>query len=180
MRPAAIVSLLLCLFTFILSAISSCQKEVSNNSAPANAEISTAATVKAPTPANPPFNLEVILRGEGKRFGHVKFRQPNDIDRIVTLGVWVRDLEPNHEYKLQRAVDTNIDGDCTGTSWLTLGLGLTPQSIRTNETGTGNQELWRSLAAFPAGSTFDIHFRVIDAVTSAVILTSDCYKFTIR
>ena len=47
-------------------------------------------------PPNPNFNLEVILRGEGKSFGHVKFRQDNDADKVIDLGVWVRDLEPNH------------------------------------------------------------------------------------
>jgi hypothetical protein len=135
---------------------------------------------KAPTPANPHFNLEVILSGEGKSFGHVKFRQANDAAKIVTLDVWVRDLEPNHQYLLQRAVDTNLDGNCTGTSWLTLGKGLQPQTITTDEKGTGREELWRDLSALATGATFDIHFRVVDAVTLAVVLTSDCYQYTVR
>ena len=164
-----------------LTVFISCQKEVSNNQPATESEFATSAD-NSTTPANPPFNLEVILSGEGQRFGHVKFRQDNDIDKIVNLGVWVRDLEPNHEYKLQRAVDAAnvVDGNCTSTTWLTLGLGLTPQSIFTDENGTGNQDLWRSLAAFAAGTSFDIHFQVIDAATSAVVLTSDCYNFTIR
>lgn len=140
------------------------------NSLPAN----------APTPANPNFNLEVILHGDGNAFGLVKFRQDNDVAKIVDLDVWVRDLQPNHEYKLQRAVDTNLDGNCTGTAWLTLGKGLTPQSIFTDQTGTGRQDLFRNLAAFPSGATFDIHFQIIDAVTGAVVLSSDCYQFTVR
>lgn len=49
----------------------------------------------------PPFNLDVFLRCQGKKFGHVKFRQDND-DRIIDLGTSVSDLEPNHEYNLQR------------------------------------------------------------------------------
>src|SRR6266550_6491318 len=56
-------------------------------------------------PETPPFNDEVILRdatGNGG-FGHVKFRQPNDADRIVNLDTWVRDLAPNAAYRLQRA-----------------------------------------------------------------------------
>src|SRR6266487_174490 len=60
-------------------------------------------------PETPPFNDEVILRdatGNGG-FGHVKFRQPNDVDRIVNLDAWVRDLEPNATYRLQRATDTS-------------------------------------------------------------------------
>jgi hypothetical protein len=33
------------------------------------------------------FNLEVVLRGDG--FSLVKFRQPNDADKIVYLDTWV-------------------------------------------------------------------------------------------
>jgi hypothetical protein len=137
-------------------------------------------TIKAPTPANPPFNLEAILAGPGSAFGHVKFRQDNDVAKIVTLGVWVRDLEPNHQYQLQRAVDTNLDGNCTSTTWLTLGKGLQPQTITTDDSGTGTEELWRDLSAVAVGTSFDIHFQVIDAVTKAVVLSSDCYRFTVR
>jgi len=128
-------------------------------------------------PETPNFNLEVVLRGDG--FGLVKFRQPNDADKIVYLDTWVRGLAPNTSYLLQRAVDTNVDDDCTSTGWLTLGKGLQAQAITTDETGTGREQLFRNLAAFPVGSRFDIHFRVIDAATGAVVLTSDCYQFTI-
>ena len=127
-------------------------------------------------PETPNFNLEVILRGDG--FGHVKFRQPNDEDRIAYLDTWVRDLAPNSSYRLQRAVDTNLDGVCTSSSWLTLGKGATPQTIDTDATGVGQTDLFRDLGAFAPGATFDIHFRVIDAA-SAVVLTSDCYQFTV-
>jgi hypothetical protein len=129
-------------------------------------------------PETPNFNLEVILRGEG--FGLVKFRQPNDDARIVHLDVWLRDLAPNTSYLLQRAVDTNVDDDCTSTAWLTLGKGLQAQSITTDATGTGREKLFRNLGAFLPGSEFDIHFRVIEeANPSAVVLTSKCYQFTI-
>lgn len=128
-------------------------------------------------PETPPFNDEIILRGDG--FGLVKFRQPNDGDRIVYLDTWVRDLAPNTAYLLQRAVDTNVDDDCTGTAWLTLGKGSIPQAIVTDSRGTGREALFRNLGAFQPGTTFDIHFRVIDATTSAVVLTSACYQFTV-
>jgi hypothetical protein len=128
-------------------------------------------------PETPRFNLEIILRGEG--FGLVRFRQPNDDARIVYLDVWVRDLAPNTSYLLQRAVDTNVDDNCTSTAWLTLGKGTLPQSITTDATGTGREELFRSLAAFPVGTQFDIHFRVIEEASGAVVLTSQCYQFTI-
>jgi len=35
------------------------------------------------------------------------------------------------------------------------------------------------VAAFPVGSEFDIHFQVIHETSSAVVLTSECYQFTI-
>ena len=133
-------------------------------------------------PETPPFNLEVILRdvGGGKGFGHVKFRQPNDGEKIVHLGTWVRDLAPNHSYTLQRAVDTSLDGECTSTAWLTLGKGNVSQAITTDGRGTGREDLFRSLAAAPTDSRFDIHFQLIDATSSAPVLRSDCYRFTVR
>jgi len=127
-----------------------------------------------------PYNLDVILNGAGNSEGTIKFRQDPDPEKIVTLDTKVKHLEPNQEYLLQRAVDPIIDGNCTGTGWLTLGLGPTPQSIPTNGGGNGHEELWRDLSAVPSGTVFDIHFRVLDAANSAVVLTSGCYQFTVR
>lgn len=124
------------------------------------------------------FNNEIILRGDG--FGHVKFRQPNDGSRTVYLDTWVRSLTPNTAYQLQRAVDALVDDNCTSSAWLTLGKGTTPQTIVTDKRGTGREDLYRNLSAIASGTTFDIHFRVIDAVTSTVVLTSGCYQFTVR
>ena len=133
--------------------------------------------------ATPNFNLEVILRPvagtPGSGFGLVKFRQPKDADKIVYLDVWVRDLAANGRYNLQRATDTDVNDNCTGANWLTLGRGLDPQAITTDERGTGRAELFRNLAAIPLGTEFDIQFRVIDAVTSAVVLESACYQYTV-
>lgn len=141
------------------------------------------ATAAAAAQADPGRNVQAVLRpaaaGPEKGFGLVKFRQPKDADKIVYLDVWVRDLLPNHSYRLQRAVDANVDDDCTGTNWLTLGKGLVPEAITTNDRGTGRAELFRDLAAVPTGMEFDIHFRVIDDVTSAVVLQSACYQFTV-
>jgi hypothetical protein len=124
----------------------------------------------------------VILRpvaGGPDGFGLVKFRQPKDADKIVYLDVWVRDLAPNHGYYLQRAVDSNVDDICTGTNWLTLGQGLVPEAITTDERGTGRADLFRDLAALPLGAQFDIQFRVIDAATSAAVLESGCYQYVV-
>lgn len=128
-------------------------------------------------PETPNFNLEAILRGDG--FGLVKFRQPNDASKIINLDTRLLGMEPNTAYLLQRAVDTNLDGICTSTSWLTLGKGLTPQAITTDDRGAGEEQLFRDLSAFSLGATFDIHFRVITQATSVVVLTSGCYQFTI-
>lgn len=132
-------------------------------------------------PETPPFNLEAVLRSPsgGPGFGLVKFRQPNDEFQIILLDTWVRDLTPLTSYRLQRAVDATLDDVCTSSAWLTLGVGLTPMAIVTDENGTGRAELWRSVAAFPVGSAFDIHFRVIEDATGAVVLASDCYRFVI-
>ena len=128
---------------------------------------------------HPPFNLEAILRGDG--FGHVKFRQEQDsTHNIVTLDVWVRDLLANTSYSLQRATDTTLDGVCTGTNWLTLGDGPTPHPIVTDDSGIARAALWRDLSAVAPGTTFDIHFRLVDNGTSHVALQSDCYRFVVR
>ena len=155
----------------------SCQKESAQKQQPQE-EIATSIA----TANNPTFNLEVILRGEDGRFGHIKFRQDVDPSKIIVLDTWVRDLEPNHQYLLQRAVDAAnvVDGNCTSTSWLTLGKGLTPQSILTDDTGTGKEELWRDVSVVATGSKFDIHFQVIDAVSLTVVLDSDCYNYIVR
>jgi hypothetical protein len=161
--------------------ISSFTKSTIESSSSSGLKHTTAGITSAPTPENPNFNLEVILRGEGKSFGHIKFRQDNDPDRIIDLGVWVRDLVPNHAYYLQRAVDTPADGSCVSTSWLTLGLGPSIQPIVTDDKGTGSVDFWRAIpATIPTGTTFDIHFQVVDANSSAVVLASDCYQYSIR
>jgi hypothetical protein len=134
-------------------------------------------------PETPPFNIEVILRDVtgGSGFGHVKFRQPDDSAKIVYLDTWVRDLAQNHTYRLQRAVDTTLDGTCprVETDWLTLGKGLQPQLITTDDRGTGREDLSRDLGAAPTGKQFDINFRIIDAVSSAPVLESGCYRFSV-
>lgn len=134
-------------------------------------------------PLTPNFNLQVILRpvvdAPDNGFGLVKFRQPKDAFKIVYLDVWVRDLAPNHSYSLQRAVDTNVNDDCTGTGWLTLGKGLVAQAIVTDESGSGRAELFRDLGSIATGTQFDIHFRVVETGTTNVVLESACYQYLV-
>ena len=157
----------------------SCQKE---NIQKQEEALTVTPSVQNQRSAPPSYNLEVVLHGEGNRNGHIHFRQDANAPKIITLDTKVHHLLPNHAYLLQRAVDriNVVDGNCTSTSWLTLGHGLTPQSIMTNEKGNGQEELLRNVTAIPSGSTFDIHFRVIDGVSLAVVLTSDCYQFKVR
>jgi hypothetical protein len=134
-------------------------------------------------PADPQFNLEVILRSPtgGRGFGLVKFRQPKDDLLIIQLDTWVRDLAPNSSFVLQRAADPELDGVCGSEAWLTLGKGLVPQALNTDASGTAREDLSRNVSAFPVGAKFDIHFRVVDVATqSVVVLASACYEYTIN
>lgn len=139
--------------------------------------------------AESPYDLDVVLHSETGKSRHgnnpsgfIKFRQDPDPEKIINLDIWVQNLEPNHEYLLQRAVDAIdvVDGNCTSTSWLTLGKGLVSESIQTDKYGKGSESLWRDITAIPTGSKFDIHFRVIDAVSMVVVLDSDCYQYVVR
>ncbi|CAN5270703.1 hypothetical protein BH09BAC4_BH09BAC4_07290 [soil metagenome] len=128
----------------------------------------------------PNYNLDVTLRGTGKASGFVKFQQFTDRPFTIFLDTSVQGLDPSTTYVLQRAVDTNLDGNCTSTSWLTLGNGLQAQAILTDMQGGGSAALFRDVSAFPSGTTFDIHFQVINLQTSVVVLSSDCYQYTVQ
>lgn len=158
----------------------SCQKAALQNTGPENQAESN--TLKSGVPNNANFNLEVVLCGDKNNNGHIHFRQDADPAKIITLYTKIHHLLPNHAYKLQRAVDAinMVDGNCTSATWLTLGYGLTPQSIMTDNNGDGEEELWRDITAIPSGSKFDIHFQVMDAKDLTVVLTSDCYQYTVR
>ena len=148
-----------------------------SSSADASANATRSSFNLAANAAQPHFNLEAILRGDG--FGHVKLRQQKDpAQDVLYMDVWVRDLLPNTSYGLQRAVDSPRDGVCTGTNWLTMGQGMTPQLILTDDTGTGRAELWRAVPATATPS--DIQFRVIQTGTNNIPLQSDCYQLLVR
>lgn len=178
MRSALIPSLGL----VVLFLLQACAGE---SAAPTSPEPPTAAgpVQAAWGPDDPFFNLEAILRSPtgGTGFGLVKFRQPNDGDFVVYLDTWVRGLAPNTAYALQRAVDLSPpDDDCAAESgWLTLGRGLVPQAIVTDEQGTGRESLFRLVPPTP-GVEFDIQFRIVDdASKSVAVLQSGCYQYTI-
>lgn len=131
-------------------------------------------------PETPHFNLEAVLRptaiGPDNGFGLIKFRQPNDANTTIYLDVWVRDLLPNHTYIVQRAVDTTVDDNCTGSNWTMPTLG----TITTDDGGTGRAALTRPLPASLLGVEFDIHFRIAETATATSgVLESACYQFTV-
>ncbi len=142
-----------------------------------------ATAAAAAAQADPGRNLDAVLgpvtAGPERASGLLRFRQPRDGDKVVYLHVAVQNLDPGHSYTLERATDTTVDASCTGTNWLTLGRGLTPQAITTDARGAGRAVLTRDLSAVPTGTQFDIQFRVIDASTSSVVLQSTCHRFTV-
>ncbi|HLX93629.1 MAG TPA: hypothetical protein VKR32_18225 [Puia sp.] len=130
------------------------------------------------------YNFDVPLFGVGdKAFattGLIKFRQASDTARIATLDTYVVNLEPDHAYLLQRAVNPIADTTgCSSKAWLTLGLGPQPEAIHTDSHGEGHAELWRNLSAVAHGTSFHIHFQVVDSITLDPVLVSDCHDFTV-
>jgi len=145
-----------------------------------------AAAAGADTVAHPSGserNFVALLRpvsgAPANALGLVLFRQPHDAEKVAFLDAWALGLVPDHSYSLQRATDSIVDDTCTGTNWLTLGRGVEPQAIETNQRGFGRAHLSRDLRGFPDGTRFDIQFRVIDAVTQDVLLMSSCHQFTV-
>ena len=160
----------------------SCKKSASTEEQPLLQANENNVAAQANSSGESQYNIEVVLRGEGSRGGHIHFGQDRDAAKIIDLDTKVHHLEPDHEYLLQRAVDpiNVVDGNCTSASWLTLGYGLTPHAIVTDDKGNGEDILWRDITAVASGSVFDIHFRVIDKLTLEVVLQSDCHQYTVR
>jgi hypothetical protein len=135
-------------------------------------------------PDDTAYDLNVTLVGEGKSAyssrGFIEFRQDPDTARIVDLNTSVNNLEPNHSYLLQRAVNPITDSSCSSIAWLTLGLGLQPQAIHTDAFGNGHADLWRAVTSVARGTQFHIHFQVLDSTTLSPVLSSDCYEYTVR
>jgi hypothetical protein len=133
------------------------------------------------------FDLDVTFHTENVKdqsnhgFGFLKFRQDPDTARIITLDTYVFNLLPNHSYLLQRAANPYSDTTtCTNASWLTLGKGLVAQDIPTDNKGNGHETLFRDVTAVARGSAFHIDFQIVDAVTLAPVLSSDCYEYIVR
>ena len=132
-----------------------------------------------------PYNFDATLHSSDMKtnfgaIGFLKFRQDPDTARIITLDTYISNLMPNHDYILQRAVNPITDADCTSVAWLTLGLGLTPQTIHTDSHGNGHEKLFRAVTAIARGTTFRIHFQIVDVSSTLAVLASDCEQYTVR
>jgi hypothetical protein len=92
----------------------------------------------------------------------------------------VRDLAPATEYLLQRAVDSTIDSSCTSEAWLTLGDGLTPKSMLTDDRGRAREAFYRDLPPALVGLVSDIHFRIVTAGSGEEVLRSGCYRYVVQ
>lgn len=138
---------------------------------------------KEDNPEKDPYNLDVVLSSTDKNIGSsgfIKFRQDPDTARIIELDTRVTRLDPNRSYLLQRAVNPVTDANCTSTTWLTLGKGLQAQAIHTNPGGNGSENLWRNVTSIARGTSFRIHFQVVDSISLVPVLTSECYTYTVR
>ena len=159
----------------------SCQKDAMDKQNLQSGTSSSENAINQITSKHAPYNLDVILYGQGDNGGFVKFRQDKDAAKIINLNTWIGNLKPNRSYLLQRAVNAITDTtECSSTAWLTLGEGLAPKSIVTDINGNGDETLWRDVSAIASGTQFYIHFQVIDSLTSKVVLTSGCYQYTVR
>jgi hypothetical protein len=168
-NPPKLITVRLALVVFLMTAFTACDKTI-------------------PKEELGPYNLDVKLNSseikkfdsKSSGFGFIKFRQDPNVPLTITLDTWVFNLTPNHDYLLQRAVNPITDNDCTSTAWLTLGKGLVSQPIHTDVLGNGMENLFRNVPASSEGTTFRIHFQIIDAVSQVTVLTSDCDQYTVR
>jgi hypothetical protein len=132
---------------------------------------------------SPNRSQQVMLHGSG--WGRVQFRQPEDGEARIFFITWLRELKTNTTYLLQQAIDPIVDGVCTvGTTnpaeWLTIGVGTKPFTITTDERGSFHAPLSRTLPRRLVGTTFDIHLRIIEEASKAVVQKSGCFQFQVN
>jgi hypothetical protein len=85
---------------------------------------------------------------------------------------------PNTVFSVQRCVDLNPNGVCTGATWLNLPGTPTPV-LTTSEGGAGalHFEIARG-APFLDGVSFDVQWRLVGSDGS--VLQSDCFTVTVK
>jgi len=90
----------------------------------------------------------------------------------VQVEVNVNGMLPDSTFVVQRRVDLNADGVCTGTTWLTNG----PITTSSGGAGAEHFEVERG-APFLSGVSFDVQFHVIGNGTE---LVSECFTVTVK
>jgi hypothetical protein len=90
----------------------------------------------------------------------------------------VHDATPETTFAVQRRVDLNPDGTCTGTTWLPLPPPNPPTLTTSNgAAGALHFEIARG-APFLDGVSFDVQWRLVGSDGS--ILESDCLTVTVK
>jgi hypothetical protein len=93
-------------------------------------------------------------------------------DFAVQVEVNVRGMLPSGTFLVQRRVDRNPDGVCTGATWLTNG------PITTSQGGAGAAHFFVERGApFVSGTRFDVLFHVVG---NGIELQSDCMTVTVK
>ncbi len=162
----------------LAAALGGCSKADVSTQPPANEETALSISDRNP-PSTPPYDINVLLFATNRVEGLILFRQPDDGATTIFLETYLGRLKPNHDYYLERAAQT-LGLGCVDGGWLRLGLGTVVTPIHTNYRGFGAATLYRTLPATLIGVSFDIHFRVLDAETGAVVLESKCKQYTVR
>jgi hypothetical protein len=162
----------------LAAALGGCSTTEATTQAPADGETALSISNRNP-PSTPPYDINVLLFAANRVEGLILFRQPDDGATTIFLETYLARLKPNHDYYLERAAQT-LGLGCADAGWLRLGLGTVVTPIHTNWRGFGAATLNRTLPAALVGVSFDIHFRVLDSETGAVVLESKCRQYTVR
>ena len=120
-----------------------------------------------------PGTQSVLVAVSGQGTGYVLV-SPTAKDKptfAAEVEVNVRGMLPNSTFTVERRLDLNPDGVCTGTTWFPAG------DITTSQGGAGTLHfpVERPLAS---GTRFDVQLHVTDNVSTE--LQSDCLTVTVK
>lgn len=125
-----------------------------------------------------PFNYTIEMYGADDTRGVIRFSHKPD-DDIIILNIYAHDLPADHRYHLQYAIDTDLNGQCAATNWVSAGDHTTEFDMEADRTGAIIEEYKIPASRMLNGSSFDIRFQLKDQ-TSEVVLTSTCYPYRVK
>jgi len=128
--------------------------------------------------AYPPFDYTVELFGADNTRGVARFTQ-NPHDENIILNIYAHDLPADHQYHLQYAIDTLLNGKCAAGNWKSLGNGFIDFDMEADRTGAIIEEYKIPASSILTGHSFDIRFQLRDH-TSEVALTSNCHAYRLQ